>query len=329
MPEKMTFNMPPTLRNNAGEIRKVGFELEFSGVELLDVAQDVASLFGGSVERQSNYVYKVSDTCFGEFTLEVDASQLKSEKYKAFLQEVGIDLDHTTLNSLDSLLLKIASVAVPFELVMPPVPLNSLHELSKLESMLRKRAARGTRDSLLYAFAMQFNPELPSFEPSEIVDHLRAFFVLQHWLELEMDIDISRRLSPFIDSFPEAYVRKVLHRDYKPELPQLIDDYLRYNPTRNRPLDMTCVFAHLDYSRVMKRVEEPHLVKPRPTFHFRMPDCRIDEPSWSMALEWNRWVNVEQLAADKVELRKVCDAYLATPPGIGVILQELADWISS
>ncbi|MFV0420675.1 amidoligase family protein [Oleidesulfovibrio sp.] len=329
MPDRVRFAMPPIMHNAAGEIRKVGFELEFTGVQLLDVAQDVADIFGGKAERQSNYIYKVSNTRFGDFTLEVDASQLKSEKYKDLLSELGFDLDIETLNSLDSLLLKIASLAVPFELVMPPVPLTELQELSCLESILRRRAARGTRDSLLYAFAMQFNPELPSFEPAVILDHMRAFFVLQHWLELEMDIDISRRLSPFIDSFPEAYIRKVLKADYTPDLRQLIDDYLQYNPTRNRPLDMTCLFAHLDYDRVISKVEEPHLVKPRPTFHFRMPDCRIDEPSWSMALEWNRWVNVEQLAADKTELRKVCDAYLATPPSIGSILQELSDWIAS
>jgi len=328
MHKKHVFSLPPALLNEQGTMRRVGFELEFTGVELEDVAQDVAALYGGAVSRRSSFVYEISGTRFGDFTLEVDASQLKSEKYKEFLADLGVRLEPDTARSLDSLLMKLASVAVPFELVMPPVPLDELNELRPLESMLRRRAARGTRDSLLYAFAMQFNPELPSFRPQDILDHMRAFFVLQQWLEQEIDVDISRRLSPFIDSFPEKYVRMVLHADYTPDQNRLIDDYLRYNPTRNRPLDMTCAFAFLDAGRVMSRVEEPHLVKPRPTFHYRMPDCRIDEPAWSMALEWNRWVSVEQLAADKTELRRVCDAFLATPPGLGCLLSELGEWLS-
>lgn len=48
----------------------------------------------------------------------------------------------------------------------------------------------------------------------------------------------------------------------------------------------------------MSQVEDPHLVKARPAYHYRLPNCLIDEPDWRLAREWNTWVAVERLAAD-------------------------------
>ena len=42
----------------------------------------------------------------------------------------------------------------------------------------------------------------------------------------------------------------------------------------------------------------------RPTFHYRLPNCRVDEPDWRIAHEWNAWVTVEALAADEDALHK-------------------------
>ncbi|OBX33760.1 putative amidoligase enzyme [Halomonas elongata] len=38
----------------------------------------------------------------------------------------------------------------------------------------------------------------------------------------------------------------MLDPDYQPDLRTLIDDYLEYNPTRNRELDLLPLFAYLD-----------------------------------------------------------------------------------
>jgi hypothetical protein len=44
--------------------------------------------------------------------------------------------------------------------------------------------------------------------------------------------------------------------------------------------------------------EDEHLIKPRPAFHYRLPNCLVDEPDWTIAREWNTWVAVERLAHD-------------------------------
>ena len=55
--------------------------------------------------------------------------------------------------------------------------------------------------------------------------------------------------------------------------------------------------SDLDRDRAAQKLDLAG-VKGRPTYHLRLPDCRIDEADWSLALEWNRWVWVERIAED-------------------------------
>jgi hypothetical protein len=53
-----------------------------------------------------------------------------------------------------------------------------------------------------------------------------------------------------------------------------------------------------------------HLVKPRPAFHYRLPNCMVDEADWTLAEEWNRWVVVERLAYDRAKTGRMSWEYL-------------------
>ena len=88
----------------------------------------------------------------------------------------------------------------------------------------------------------------------------------------------------------------------------LIDDYLKDNPTRNRVLDMLPLFMFLDKDRVEAAVEDS-LVRPRPTLHYRLPNSEVDEPDWSLSLAWNDWMQVEALANDAARLDRWCYRY--------------------
>jgi hypothetical protein len=61
---------------------------------------------------------------------------------------------------------------------------------------------------------------------------------------------------------------------------------------------------------VVARADEPNKIKARPTFHYRLPDSRVDDPKWSFACEWNRWVEVERLAENPDHLRALSDETL-------------------
>jgi hypothetical protein len=62
----------------------------------------------------------------------------------------------------------------------------------------------------------------------------------------------------------------------------------------------------------LAQVEESELVKPRPTFHYRLPNCELTTPGWSPRADWNRWVALERLAEDRELLAELSRAYLET-----------------
>ena len=125
---------------------------------------------------------------------------------------------------------------------------------------------------------------------------------------MRCDVDFSRRLTSYVDPFGKDYVRKVLKPSYQPTIDQLIDDYLEFNPTRNRALDMLPLFAHIDEPRLRAKIDDDR-VKARPTLHYRLPNSLIDDPQWGLIHPYRDWLQVDNLAMDKARLEKVCQAY--------------------
>jgi hypothetical protein len=156
------------------------------------------------------------------------------------------------------------------------------------------------------------NPEVPDREPATVLAYLRAFLLLEDWIIENAEVDLSRRIAPFIRPFPETYRRRVLALDYAPDAQQLLADYVAANPTRNRGLDLLPLFCALYGDSFLAQVEEAELVKARPTFHYRMPNCELSTPDWSPRADWNRWVALEKLAEDRALLAELSSAYLET-----------------
>ena len=308
------FLLPPVVSDETGNVRTAGFEFEFAGLDLQRAAQLVQQVFDGRHEIDSTFVHRVAGTRYGDFSIEIDTSLLKDKRYESAMRAVGLDpgkLDQGWVRNIESALLSVASTLVPIEIGAPPIPITELQPLDDLRQLLLTAGAKGTRAALLYAFGLHINPRVPTLEPRSLLDHLRAFLLLYPWIAKRVDADIARRVTPFINPFPPEYARLVLADDYAPVTQErLIDDYLTHNPTRNRPLDMLPVLACLDHERITAATKDPHLVKPRPTFHYRMPNCLVDEPEWRVAREWNTWVAVERLAADPRQLAAMSRDYL-------------------
>jgi hypothetical protein len=316
VPATTAFELPPVIQNARGEVRKAGFELEYAGVSLEAAAVIVRHVFGGRHLEESPSVQRVTSTRFGTFKLEIDSSLLKDRKYEQPLRAVGLDPEKLGgASRVERAVARLFAVAgVPYEIVTPPIPITDLAPLDELRRLLCQNDASGTRKRPWYAFGMHINPEIPSDEPGQLRDYLRAFLLLYTMLKRRAKVDLARSISPYINPFPEAYARLILAPDYPADVDRLIDDYLAHNPTRNRPLDMLPVLCHLREARVMDRVEEKHLVKARPAFHYRLPNCLVDEPDWTLAREWNAWVEVERLAEDADRLAAMSREYLAPSP---------------
>lgn len=299
------FEIPPRRDNVDGAARRVGVELEMAGIRPHQVAEELVDAVGGHIEVDSAFVTRICDTSLGDFRVELDADLLKSRQYQKLLADFGIDIgEGDEREQIESLISRVAGLIVPLELVGPPVPWTELATLDGIRERLHHAGARGTHSSPLYAFGMQLNIEAASLEADYLLSVIRAFLLSYEGLIEAERVDLSRRITPYVQPFPEEYLAHVLQADYAPDQDRLIADYLRLTPTRNRPLDLLPLFAYLDEKRVMSSPVETRLVKARPTFHYRLPNCLIDDPAWSLATVWNRWIEVERLADDPERLER-------------------------
>ena len=304
---KARIRLPKKQKNPQGKPRRVGVELEMIGLELNDIAELVAAHLGLSIATDGRYRRVLGGDDAGDWIVELDFDLLKRLGQQ---ERDEAELLDELLDSAEEVLKLLAEIVVPLELVSPPLPMRRLGEIEELIVLLRDAGAKGTSDSIGYAFAMQFNPEVPSEDPGVITAYLQSFLCLYEWLLVRADVNMTRRVTSYIDPFPTDYVRKVIQPDYAPDLDTLIDDYLEYNPTRNRPLDFLPLFLHLDEERVRAVAADP-LIKPRPAFHYRLPNCEIHLPGWGLHVAWDDWLEVEALAANRKRLAGCCAAYAA------------------
>lgn len=301
-PKPADFRRPPFLTTAEGRTRTVGVEIEFAGLTAAAAARVLADAFGGELVEHDPHAFAVVGCELGDISIELDSRYAHPENAEKLLGSVGA--------KLASWFGTAASYIVPCELVSGPVPIDQLHRVDRAIEALRLAGAKGTQDAPVYAFGLHFNPEAPRLDPETILSVLKAFVLLNAWLRRQVAPDPTRGLLGFAEPFPDSYVRTILAPDYRPDLARFIDDYLAANPTRNRDLDILPLLAFLDGRRVRDTLPAEK-IRPRPTFHYRLPDARVSDPGWSIAPDWNRWVAVERLAADRERLDRLAAAYLA------------------
>jgi hypothetical protein len=314
----MTLQAPPNRLNSHGNIRQVGVEIEFAGLPPRDTAMIVRELFGGELNVVSPHRLLVENTRWGEFGIELDTQYAHPDK--ALLDDIHVQdsewARHQHQRRVEfhqktrELIGDMVTGLVPTEIVCPPVPWNELEDLDALFEALRGHGAKGTDASLMYGFGLHLNPEVESFDADYLLAMLRAYLLLAEWLRDEIKVDITREMLPHANPFHKAYALKVLDSRYSPDVDTLIDDYLHYNPTRNRELDMLPLFAYIRPDHCHELLHS-QLIKPRPTFHYRLPNAQLSQPGWGSVIEWNRWVEVEKLAANSELLLARCADYIA------------------
>lgn len=304
------FRSPPVTKNPDGIERRVGYEIEYAGVDMEEAASLLRDVVGGEIERGNPFHFDLRGSEFGDFVIEVDAQVLHEQTYESYLRSVGIDIDKLDLRGpVETLIGSLASIAVPQEIVTPPLPLSRMSLMEDIRAALVGAKARGTGDSVLYGFGVHINPDLPATSAASLLAHLRAYCLLFDWIVERDGVDWSRRIGPFIRRYPQEYVDLLMQTDYAPDRAQLAQDYVTHMPSRNYALDMLPVLVELEGESLLETVKQAELVKPRPAFHYRLPNCQIGDPAWRIANAWNDWVEVERLAADADRLEVVMQAY--------------------
>ena len=296
--------MPDIMTTSDGEERRVGVEIEFSGIGYEPLVELVVSLLGGKHRRTSRYVDEI-ETEDGNYSVELDSDPIKDldlqdERLPESIRELG---GHA-MDVIDAAAEKI----VPMEIVCPPLSLSKLEQVEYLCNELAEAGALGSREAIYYAFGLQLNPELPDLKPATLVRYLQAFAVLYEWLKRRHQLDISRKFTTYIEPWSSRYTDRLIEPDYAPDMDGLMRDYLLFNPTRNRALDLLPLFAHINPDLLAEYVDDPR-IKSRPTLHYRLPDCDIDNRQWHFSTVWNDWVVLEQLANHADDLAELRDRF--------------------
>ena len=290
IPLDVFWPLPCPLRHD-GQPRRTGVEIEFAGLDEGGAAALVRRLWGGEGWHVGPRSLEVTGSRLGDVTVELDTA----------LSDKGAQ----------GLVLAALGDLVPVEIVTPPLAPGDLPQAERLVAALRAEGARGTRAATGYGFGLHLNPEVAAETAGHIVPVVRAFGLLDDWLRSFDPPDWTRLLLPFIKPWPRALVDRLAGEAAGWSLAELTAAYLAHSPSRNRALDLLPLLEHLDPERVRAALPEGQARGGRPTYHYRLPEARVDEAAWSVAYEWNRWVVVERVAARPALLDALAEGWLA------------------
>lgn len=271
-----------------GRPRRTGVEIELGGLHEERVAAILAAELGGKAAPDDGQDWRVTGSRLGDLQIYLDTALRKGRQ--SALRDAGLELGREV---------------IPLEIVTEPLDRDGLRALDRMRDILRREGATGSRAGLLLGFGVHLNVETPATR--HIVPTLLAYALVEDWLRIGVEIDESRRVLPFTDPYPHSFTRELIDLGTEAELAQVAALYAERTPTRNRGLDMLPVFKALVPEVLPQALAEG--IKGRPAYHFRLPDCRIDEPGWSLDHEWRRWLAVERVAADPEALEALSVAW--------------------
>ncbi|NBC95432.1 MAG: hypothetical protein GVY27_03640 [Deinococcus-Thermus bacterium] len=286
----------PALVPGVDAPRRVGVEVEFAGLAPDDAADLARASVGGAVAQVSAAEFRVEGSAVGVLKIYLDTAFRPEGVDKA--SEAGVE---------------IARQVIPVEIVTEPLPQEDLPRIDGLVAALARAGAEGSRAHLLHGFGLHLNVALADPDTgADMPAVARAFALLEPWLRARDPLDLSRRVLPFTAPFPRAFA-DALAAAPGLDVPGLFDLIAGHISSRNHGLDLLPAYAHLAPDRFARHPAADGAVSPRPAYHFRMPESRIDEAAWALGYEWRRWWLVERVAADPDLLARLAE--LRAGPG--------------
>lgn len=274
--------------------RKVGVEIEFAGLSEAETAELAREQFGGIVEQTGPRKLSVTGSAIGTIEIVLDTALRKLSDDG--LVDAGLDA---------------ARGLIPVEIVTEPLNPGDLPDLDQFRDTLREAGAMGTKEGLLLGFGVHLNVAVVAPDAPHTLATVRAFALLEDHLRANAPIDLTRRVMPFVEPWPRAFTDALTAEGEDLSFDRLRALYAHHCNSRNHALDLLPLFAHADEDRFATLFPDQTNTKGRPAYHFRLPDCRIDDPDWSLAQEWARWWQVETVASQPAVLAALSKAYTA------------------
>ena len=278
------FRPLPRPRDAEGGPRRTGVEIEFAGLTEQQTADLALARLGGRIKSAQAHRITLENTAIGELEIVLDTA----------LRKLGD-------NALLSAGLDAVRGLVPIEIVTEPLDLVDLARLDTFREALREAGAIGTEDGLFLGFGVHLNVAVIAPEHPFTGATILAYGLMEDWLRAHGPIDLTRRVMPFVDPWPRRFLDALVAAGPRAGFGEVRDLYARDCNSRNFALDLLPIYKHADPATFDRLFPGQTNTKGRPAFHYRLPDCRIDDPNWTLASEWQRWWLVEALA-DRADL---------------------------
>ena len=304
--------------NQQHSSRRIGFEIEYTGLSIEQSAMNIQSHFGGKLVPINKDTLHI-DTDAGQFRVELDVHFMKNLSNMSVknLEKDKIDIE----GAITNLVRPAISAVMPVEIVTPPLNESDFNKLDQLVTSLRLAGAKGTNAAIHYAFGLHINPELKDFSSKTILNHMRAYALLYDYIHSTSKMDITRIASRFAKNYSYEYLKLILDEAYQPSLKELMLDYINYANSRNYALDCYPLFMFLDKPLIKKHITDP-LINPRPTFHFRLLNSMIDVPNWNISHAFKYWRIIEQLANNPKLLQNMSIKFLSERHPLGPLFSK-------
>lgn len=293
----------PQPHDAIGSPRRIGVEIEFTGLSERRAAGLLASIYGGQVEEEDPYAFHVTGSALGRLSVERDMRHIHPHRRHRHPAPWLRPPASTLVGAL-------VGGVVPRELVTEPLLPEALPILDGAVARLRAAGAAGDGATLAGSLGLHFNIAPPDLSVGTLLSFLRAYVLLEDALRAAIfTTPLLRWHAP--EPFPTAYRRHVLAPDYAPDLESFAGDYLDANPTRKRGLDLLPLLLDRLGERVGRRISDK--VTARPVLHYRLPVAHMGRAGWGLTAEWERWLAVERLATDPERLAAQAAERLAAP----------------
>lgn len=309
---------PPTPGRHGGGVRRVGVEIEFTGLGADEVAGLAERVYGGKCERIDRQALLLRGSSVEEVEIALDLQLAdRSLKVRTPLRSGG---------SASKIIDNPGTPVAPLAIIARPIPWTQLHRLDALAGELAEASMKAAAHTPVEAFGLYLNPEIQADDATAIAAVMKAFALLAPLFDAERGTGGTSRPSGYVGPWPEIYLAKLLSPDYWPDRAILANDHVEAVGDRLCGLDLLPLWAELEPGASKgSRVGDP--VKGRRAYRIRLPDHGSSSGGLVSSLG-NDWLRIEELAADDALLEKMCiergRTAAADWPGVAARLIETA-----
>ena len=275
-----------------GEQAAVGVELEFTRLGARAAGDALRRSLGGVLEIEDRHAVHLRGSEIGDLSIEIDLRHAHPHRDSTGVWPRLGPRGAAVLGTL-------ASPFAPREIIFPPRPPQRLGDIDRAVEILRRAGARGDGSATFDTLGLHFNIAAHRLDVATIRRTTLTFARRDAAMRARIAGDDPQLMARLAPPYPRRYVDRLRSADAGQSIAEFTDDYLAFNPTRRRALDLLPLLLHLDAPRIRAALPREKIAA-RPVYHWRLPVARVERPGWTVLDDWNDWIELDAAACRKL-----------------------------